>query len=63
MMIDLIELNVIKTEEMLIDFRRNRPTLDSVTIKDCNVERVDNSKYLGVHIDAKLIGLSLLTLS
>ena len=51
---NFLELNVSKTKEMLIDFRRMAPTPDPILIKGSVVERVSMYKYLGVMIDDKL---------
>ncbi|XP_062844747.1 zinc finger protein 420-like, partial [Trichomycterus rosablanca] len=47
-------LNVSKTKEMLVDFRRNRTTSGPVTIMGQTVELVDMYKYLGVWLDNRL---------
>ncbi len=47
-------LNVKKTKEMIIDFRRNRPALDPIVIDNQNIEIVTEYKYLGTIIDHKL---------
>ena len=49
-----LELNVSKTKEMIVDFRKNRPVLDDIVIKGEVVERANSYKYLGVVIDDKL---------
>lgn len=49
-----LQLNVTKTKEMEIDFRRKKAQLIPICISDCDVEIVDSYKYLGVHIDNKL---------
>ena len=49
-----LELNVSKTEEMVIDSSKTRHSPASISIKDCVVERVNEYKYLGVIIDDKL---------
>ena len=49
-----LQLNVSKTKEMLIDFRKQGETPEPVMIKGCNVERTTEYKYLGVIIDNKL---------
>ena len=49
-----LELNVGKTKELLIDFRKSKNTPDPVTINNKEVERVESFKYLGVIIDNKL---------
>ena len=47
-------LNVDKTKEMVIDFRKNKSTIPHITINNKIVERVDTFKYLGVVIDKEL---------
>ena len=46
-------LNVGKTKEMVIDFRRNKPNYKPIMVKGEAVEQVD--KYLGLVIDNKLV--------
>ena len=45
------ELNVCKTKETAIDFRRNIPVSDFVVIKGVELERVETFNYLGVIFD------------
>ena len=45
---NFLHLNVSKTKEMCIDFRRNRTVISPI------VEQVDSFKYLGVILDEKL---------
>ncbi|XP_041950480.1 uncharacterized protein LOC121711184 [Alosa sapidissima] len=47
-------LNVAKTKEMVVDFRRARTKLNTVSIMGDEVEVVENYTYLGVHLDNKL---------
>ena len=47
-------LNVSKTKEMCIDFRKNQRCPKPVYIKGEAVEIVDTYKYLGVVFDSKL---------
>ena len=47
-------LNVSKTKEMCIDFRKNQRCSKPVYIKGKAVERVDTYKYLGAVFDSKL---------
>ena len=49
-----LELNVTKTKEMVIDFRKNSVILEPLIIKDCVVERVSVYKYLGVMLNNEL---------
>ena len=47
-------LNCSKTKEMLVDYRKVKPTIAKVMIDNYAVERVDFYKYLGVMFDCKL---------
>ncbi|XP_062860103.1 dehydrogenase/reductase (SDR family) member 7Cb isoform X1 [Trichomycterus rosablanca] len=47
-------LNVSKTKEMSVDFRRKRTVSTPVTIMGQHVELVDTYKYLGVWLDNRL---------
>ena len=47
-------INVQKTKEMIFDFRRGAETHCPLTINDCNVERVNEYKYLGTIVDDQL---------
>ena len=47
-------LNVSKTKEMCIDFRKNQRCSKPVYIKEEAVERVETYKYLDVVFDSKL---------
>lgn len=49
-----LELNVQKTKEMLIDFRKNPQNVPDLYICGEKVERVSEYKYLGTIIDDKL---------
>ena len=49
-----LQLNVTKTKEMVIDFRKNNTVPDPVLLKGENVERVKSYKYLGTTIDQSL---------
>ena len=49
-----LRLNVSKTKEMCIDFRKNQRCPKPVYIKGEAVEKVDTYKYLGVVFDSKL---------
>ena len=49
-----LHLNVSKTREMCIDFRKNKREPKPVFIKNEQVERVDTYKYLGLTFDSKL---------
>ncbi|MCJ8749354.1 hypothetical protein PDJAM_G00175360 [Pangasius djambal] len=47
-------INVGKTKEMVVDFRRHRSAPSLVNIQGMDIERVDSYKYLGVHLNHKL---------
>ena len=47
-------LNVTKTKELIIDFRKEKEQMQPIVIKGENVEVVNQYKYLGVTIDSKL---------
>jgi hypothetical protein len=49
-----LDLNVKKTKEMVIDFRRNPDSVPVLFIDGTKVERVGEYKYLGTIIDSKL---------
>lgn len=49
-----LQLNAAKTKEMVVDFRRSKPTMLPVSIEGVNVEVVGTYKYLGVILDNKL---------
>ena len=49
-----ININVTKTKEIIIDFRRNPPSLSPTFICDQAIEVVKQYKYLGITIDDKL---------
>ena len=51
---NFLELNIVKTMEMIIDFRKFRVKPTAITIKNCAVQQVTSYKYLGVVIDEKL---------
>ncbi|KAK2182508.1 hypothetical protein NP493_352g03041 [Ridgeia piscesae] len=51
---NFLHLNVSKTKEMCIDFRRNRTVISPIVINGEPVEQVDSFKYLGVILDEKL---------
>lgn len=48
------KLNISKTMEVMVDYRKNRRPPVPVSIHGDEVERVDSYKYLGVHINNKL---------
>ena len=49
-----LDLNVKKTKEMLIDFRKTPTNVPSLFIDNVEVERVVEYKYLGTVLDSKL---------
>ena len=49
-----LKLNIVKTKELIIDFRKNKNNADNVVINNTCVERVSTYKYLGVVFDDKL---------
>ena len=52
--VNFLILNVLKTKEIIIDFRILKDVLPPVTIENQIVEIVQNYKYLGLIIDEKL---------
>jgi len=50
----LASLNVAKTKEMVVGFRRNKPLPSPVCISGTDVDLVASYKYLGVTLDNKL---------
>ena len=50
-----LELNVSKTKELVIDYRKQKPDLDHIMINNSAVQRTNNYKYLGVVIDDNLM--------
>ena len=46
--------NMIKTKEMIVDYRRKRTNLTPILIDGVVVEQVEIFKFLGVHITNKL---------
>ena len=49
-----LQLNILKTKDMIIDFRKNASPHDVTTIITQPVQYVDSYKYLGTIIDFKL---------
>ena len=49
-----LSLNVIKTKEMIVDYRRKRTENTPILIDRAAVEQVERFKFLGVHITNKL---------
>ena len=51
---NFFDLNVTKTKELLIDFRKQPPAVSPITIDGDIVERVEKYKYLGFILDNKI---------
>ncbi|KAL0197700.1 hypothetical protein M9458_006240, partial [Cirrhinus mrigala] len=49
-----LELNTLKTVEMIIDFRRNPPALPPLIIMDSTVATVESFRFLGTNISQEL---------
>jgi hypothetical protein len=49
-----LSLNVIKTKEMIVDYRKRRTEHTPILIDRAVVEQVESIKFLGVHIINKL---------
>ncbi len=49
-----LELNTLKTVEMIVDFRRNPPALPPLTIMKCTVTAVESFRFLGTTISQEL---------
>ena len=49
-----LSLNVIKTKEMIVDYRKRRTEHAHILIDGAAVEQVESFKSLGVHITNKL---------
>ncbi len=49
-----LELNTLKTVEMIVDFRRNPPAFPPLTIMDSTVAAVESFKFLGTTISQDL---------
>ena len=47
-------VNVIKTKEMIVDYRKKRTEHAPILIDRAAVEQVESFKFLGVHITNKL---------
>ena len=49
-----LSLNVIKTKELIVDYRKRRAEQAPINIDGAIVEQVESFKFLGVHITSKL---------
>ena len=49
-----LSINVIKTKEMIVDYRKRRTKHASILIDGAAVEQVESFKLFGVHITNKL---------
>ncbi|KAM9432273.1 uncharacterized protein ACWYII_016458 [Salvelinus alpinus] len=49
-----LSLNVIKTKEKIVDYRKRRTEYATILIDGAVVEQVESFKFLGVHITNKL---------
>ncbi len=49
-----LELNTLKTVEMIVDFRRNPPALPPITIMNSTVTTVESFRFLGTTISQDL---------
>jgi hypothetical protein len=49
-----LSLNVIKTKEMIVDYKKRRTEYSPILIDGAVVEQVERFKFLGVHITNKL---------
>ena len=49
-----LELNVVKTKEMIIDYRKKQQLVTAIIIKGVEVENIETYKYLGLTLDNKL---------
>ncbi len=52
--LDNLELNTLKTVEMIMDFRRTPPALSPVTIMNSSVTAVESFRFLGTTISQDL---------
>jgi hypothetical protein len=49
-----LSLNVIKTKDLIVDYRKRRAKQGPINIDGAEVELVESFKFLGVHITNKL---------
>ncbi len=52
--LNILELNTLKTVEMIVDFRRNLPALPPLTIMNSTVTAVESFRFLGTTISQDL---------
>ncbi|XP_059829228.1 uncharacterized protein si:ch1073-145m9.1 isoform X2 [Hypanus sabinus] len=45
-----LSLNVMKTKQLVVDYRRNGDRLMPITINESGVERVNSFRFLGIHV-------------
>ena len=53
---DNLSLNIKKTKELIIDYRKKRDTHTPLHINGETVERVSSFKFLGIHISELIMG-------
>ena len=49
-----LSLNVLKTKEMIVDYRKRKTEHTPILIGGAVVEQVESFKFLGIHITNKL---------
>ena len=49
-----LSLNIIKTKEMIVDYRKRRTQHAPIVIDGAVLEQVESFKFIGVHITNKL---------
>lgn len=49
-----LQLNITKTKEMIVDYRKQASIFHAVTIRGMDIEVVEDYKYLRVYINSKL---------
>ena len=52
--INFLNINVMKTKNMIIDFRKSKALPDPIIINDHTVQRVSTYKYLGIMLNNDL---------
>ena len=50
-----LSLNVIKTKEMIVDYRKKRTEYAPILIDGAAVEQVESFKFLGAHVTNRLV--------